>query len=283
MNLNNDNEKFDFRIGHMIYKNLDASPNDIKLTLGLWIKELSNHIKIPIKTIFYENMDDLKTDIEQNKINYIILNPLDVVNYIEEDILMPGYAPSRKNFNANNKIVLVVRKKDNITNISELKNKKIGIFKNDQIGKLYLDTLVLKNSYTKSDKFFSKIKLKKNRSRALNDLFFKKIDAAIINQATLDLMMEMNPQVGKSIKIINSIVLQTSSVAFFIKGTPQNLMNKFHSSISTLHENKRAQQILTLFKADELKKINISQLKTLKELKLENIQLSKKTNVGKHD
>ena len=46
-------------------------------------------------------MDDLKTDIEQNKINYIILNPLDVVNYIEEDILMPGYAPSRKNFNAN--------------------------------------------------------------------------------------------------------------------------------------------------------------------------------------
>lgn len=73
----------------------------------------------------------------------------------------------------------------------------------------------------------------------------------------------MNPQIGKSVKIIEEKSLSLSVVGFFVKDTEQHIVDKFVNGIEKIHESERSKQILTLFKANHLEKTDKKDLKEL--------------------
>ena len=109
----------------------------------------------------------------------------------------------------------------------------------------------------------------------LLDLFFKKIDIAVIRQGTFNLVNELNPQVGRSIAVLESRVLGDGMVGFFSKNADKNLITNFYKGIDKVNNSVRSQQILTLFKADFIEKVDKESLKILEMFYLEYVKLGK--------
>ena len=253
------------KVAHMLYSSLDASKKDIETTLTLWITDMGKHINIPVETHFYNSIEDVKKDMSSGKVNYMLIKPMDVIKYFDLEKLIDGYSPARKRDNIHNKLILVVRKDSQIKSIKDLKNKTLGLSNNNEIKTMYIDTLLMNQNLPKSKKFLSKtIKYTKN-SKALLELFFKKIDVAIITKGTLELMNEMNPQIGKSTKILEEKSILLGNVGFFSINTDKEIIDKFNKGIKQLHDSERSKQILTLFKAERLERTNREELKKLKE------------------
>jgi ABC-type phosphate/phosphonate transport system substrate-binding protein len=253
------------KVAHMLYSSLDASPKDIKTTLSLWMKDLGQHVDIPIESNFYTSIEDIKKDIAKGKVNYMMIRSIDAVKYFNTNELISGYAPVRLKNSTHNTLILITRKDSNFKNLRDLKNKEFGLYVNEEVGKLYIDTLLMQKNLPRYKKHFSKIHKYTKRSKVLLDLFFKKIDAAIITQGTLDLVNEMNPQIGKSIKIIEKKSLSLSVVGFFAKDTEQHIIDKFVDGIEKIHDSERSKQILTLFKANHLEKTDKKDLEELQK------------------
>ncbi len=253
-------------VGHLLYGSVDASPKDIKTTLGLWMQELGLHIGMQIEAHFYDSVDMLEKDFTAGKLDYILINPLDLIKNFDLEEHIEGFSPSRDGANQHNTLALLVRNDLQIKTIHDLQGKRVGVQKDDEVGRIYLDVLLMEEGLSRHQAFFSKVIIEKKHSKILLKLFFNKIDAAVVTKGTLELVNEMNPQVGDTMHILEERSVQMGMASIFHKDIDPKIIEKFEHSIKTLHENKRAKQILMLFKADRLERFSKSDSDELKAL-----------------
>lgn len=253
-------------VGHLLYGSVDASPKDLKTTLGLWIQELGAHVGMQIEAHFYDSIDIMEKDFSAGKLDYILINPLDLIKSFDLEEHIEGFTPSRDGVNKHNTLVLLVRNDLQIKTIHDLQGKRVGVQKDDEVGRVYLDVLLMEEGLSRYDAFFSKVITEKKRSKILLKLFFNKIDAAVVTKGTLELVNEMNPQVGDAMHILEERSVQMGMASIFHKDIDPKIIEKFENAIKTLHENERAKQILMLFKADRLKRFSKSDSDELKAL-----------------
>lgn len=263
------------KIAHMLYSSLDASPKDIKITLSLWMEEISETMDIELETYFYTSVQEIQKDMHSGKVNYMIIRSIDLVKHFNQDHLIEGFAPQRRQNNLQDRLLLVSSKENKTYKINDFKDKKFGICNSEYVGKIYIDTLLMQKNFAKHEDYFSKTVEYKKCSKVLLDLFFKKIDIAVIRQGTFNLVNELNPQVGRSIAVLESRVLGDGMVGFFSKNADKNLITNFYKGIDKVNNSVRSQQILTLFKADFIEKVDKESLKILEMFYLEYVKLGK--------
>lgn len=103
----------------------------------------------------------------------MMIRSIDAVKHFNTDELISGYAPVRLKNNTHNTLILITRKDSDIKNLKDLKNKRFGLYTNEEVGKLYIDTLLMQNNLPKYEKHFSEVHTYAKRSKALLDLFLK--------------------------------------------------------------------------------------------------------------
>lgn len=252
-------------VGHMLYSSLDATPKDIKTSLSLWMEEMSTHIDLEINSHFYTSIETLKKDLEEEKINYMIVKSIDVIKYFDYEKLIEGYSPARKKSASHNTLMIITHKNSKIDSIEDLKGKRVGFYTNDAMDIIYLDTILLEKNLENHENYFSKVVSYKKRSKVLLDVFFRKVDVAVVTQGTLELVNEMNPQVGRAIKIIDEKSFALGMTGFFSKNVDKSIVNSFYNGMEDITNSERAKQILTVFKADILKITDKEELRKLQE------------------
>lgn len=260
---------------HLLDTSFDISPQDMKSALTLWIREVGKSANIEIESHYYTSIEDLKKDMLNAKVNFMVVQSIDVVESFNLDELIEGYSPVRKNNNIHNTLVVVVHNKSKIKTVEDFKGKRLGLYTNSDIEQLYIDTLLLEKNLPIHSKYFSSVKKYKKRSSALLDLFFNKIDVAIITKGTLELAAEMNPQIKNSIKVLNEKYFRLGMVGFFSKNIDKKTLDKFYGGIERITESERAKQILTLMKSDKLEKTNKDELYKLQRFYNEYLELKK--------
>jgi len=265
------------RIGHMLDTSLDVSPKDMKVSLRLWITEIGKSTGLEFEPQFYNSIKELKEDMDQGNIDYIIVRALDVVEEFDINDLIEGYSPVRANNSIHNTLSLVVPKKSNYQTLRDLKDKHIGLYEGSEAEEIFINSLLLEKELPVYTKYFSKLTYYKKRSRALLDLYFKKVDAVIVTKGTIDLASELNPQIGKSIQVIHQKQLHLGMVGFFSNKVDKTVVNKFYNGLINMTDNKRTQQVLTLFKSDRLEKTDKTKLLKLQQYYQDYLNLQKVT------
>ncbi|MET0066828.1 MAG: PhnD/SsuA/transferrin family substrate-binding protein [Candidatus Thiodiazotropha sp.] len=102
------------------------------------------------------------------------------------------------------RFLLLVKKDDPRRKLSEFRNGKLATCIGHLIGKRYLDVLLMQTGLPPTDRFFEEISVKQDVNATIVDLYFGRVDMALLPEYGMALARELNPQIDEELKIMSS-------------------------------------------------------------------------------
>ena len=265
-----------FRIGYSLKTLYDVDVTDAKAALEVWCKEIGEKDGFDVTSHFYEEVNLLINDMKSGKIDCGIFNAVDYLK-VRERIDFDRAFTRIRDRGKTEKYLLLVHEDSPYQDIIDLKGKKLSLMRWDEIGELFLNTLLLDERQQTIFQFFSSIDQRDKPSQVLLSVFFKQSDACIVTDLSLKMMTELNPQVGKKLRILKASPGMVMGFGFFRKNYAKEYKERIIDSILNLNESVRGKQVLLLFKSERFKEINESDMDTMKQLLLRNKKLASTT------
>jgi ABC-type phosphate/phosphonate transport system substrate-binding protein len=254
------------------YKNSfhGMSKEGVMIANNVYMNELVNDINHTSKSKIYDDINEVVNDINTNELDYIVTSGLDFVMYFDLNKLIDGFMQGYED-GSKEVFIIIVLENSTMKNVSDLYKKKISVQKNDLITKLYVENKILEK-YKKLDVNFE---LYPTKQRALLKLFFGKVDAAIITNKSFELISELNPQIGKKVRVLEVTNIEAKNFGFFNKSLNEESRTLINKQVKSLHETTRGKQILNIFKTDSIVESKLVDLKIIDEIYKNNMRLKK--------
>ncbi|MCU7813471.1 MAG: phosphate/phosphite/phosphonate ABC transporter substrate-binding protein [Candidatus Thiodiazotropha sp. (ex Notomyrtea botanica)] len=216
----------------------------------------------------YSSPDDVLRDMKNHRLDAILTNPLDYIDLAHQINPTQQYSLTFAD-QLEQQILLIVRKDLKITQLNQLANKRLAFPAGNQLGKLYLDLILLRNKLAVSDDFFSEVHSGQDLNSAIIDLFFNKVDAALVTDVSYKLAIELNPQLSQEIEIFASSIPMIPLVIGINRSVPSDFTQQVELMVDNLDNYPRTLHLLSLFKANRIVRINKKQLEPIRALKAE--------------
>jgi ABC-type phosphate/phosphonate transport system substrate-binding protein len=258
-----------FRIGYSLKTVYDVNVADAKAALEVWCKEIGEKDGFDVTSHFYEDVNLLINDMKTGKIDCGVFNSVDYLQVRKEIDFDRAFTRIRDG-GKTEKFLLLVHEDSPYQDIVDLKGKKLSLLRWDEIGDLFLNTILLEEKQQTIFHFFSSIDQRDKPSQVLLSVFFKQSDACIVTDLSLKTMTELNPQVGKKLRVLKASPGIVMGFGFFRKDYTKEYKERIINSILNLNESVRGKQVLLLFKSDRFNEINESDMDSMKQLLLRN-------------
>ena len=151
--------------------------------------------------------------------------------------------------------ILLVRKDSAFSSVETLKGQTL-VFHDSMRTSLaqdWLDFLVLnEGSSSSAGEFFFGIETVPKVTAAVLPVFFSKKNCAVLCASDFSLMCELNPQIERDLEIIAKSPPLIPALMCFRKSFESEEKKELLLALSELHHNPAGEQILNLFKAEEL-------------------------------
>ena len=234
-----------------------ASRSDIEVSMNFWTKDLlaeeSRKINInltEIKAILYDSMQEMREAMLKGELDMIVGPPLLISKYFKREELADGFTGMLEGKRDDN-ILLIARNAHNISDIKDLKGKRLLVLEDDEFSEIFIDTLFLKQFNTSYKKIASSVEQQIKASRVVLDIYFNKADAGVVYRNSYEVMIELNPDIANATKIIAEYPMKSKNFGYFVKGYPYaETMSKM--AVNLFSKNSRSKQILEVFKTSEL-------------------------------
>jgi len=262
-------------IGYSSKTFLDVDMKDAVAALDVWVNELSAKEGFIAQNKIYEDLSLLVKDFQQGNLDFGIVKSLDYLKIrkgLHSELAMTYMKGGKKTI----RYYILVRYDSGITGIHGLRNKRLSMRRGDDMGLLFMNTLLLKNRQPEADKSFSYIDNKIRSSQVILSVFFGQSDVCITTDVAYRTMIELNPQVKENLKIISSSDELVEGVNFFRKDYDEHNKKIVLDRSQTLKDTARGKQILLLFKIDKVALVGEKDLDTVKSLVSEYEMLRKK-------
>jgi hypothetical protein len=234
----------------------------IKLWDNYFTKSVNNYsVTSTITTIdkFIRHLYEWKTD-------YVLLEGSSFIQYyhlLEPKLIDEAWLAQRTENNFE-EFVLLVRKDAKIDSFRQLRNSVFSLHSGYGLLQLYLEQLVNETSNSSMTDFFKKIRDTKTESLAILDVYFSKSDACLVAKHVLDNAIDLNPAIGKKIKIIqHSKRIFAPLIYLALNDATKNDQQNFSRAIEMLNNTVRGRQFLDLFGVHTIKRIDFRKLKPM--------------------
>lgn len=155
-----------------------------------------------------------------------------------------------------NKYLLLSRRGGKINSLAQLRGGQLVRLEaaNASTGAVWLQTLLQANNLGTVNSFLAGLEVVSKPSAALLPVFFGKKDACMVTQSSFDVMRELNPQIGKDLQELASSELFTDIVICLSHDdwTSDKGKADLTKALGELHLEPAGQQILSLFKINQL-------------------------------
>ncbi|HPG38762.1 MAG TPA: PhnD/SsuA/transferrin family substrate-binding protein [bacterium] len=258
-------------IGVGFYKDIipEANMLDVQVSLKLWAGELNKLMGLNYQTDskIFENYQEMVEAINKQQIHLSSMSSIDYIS-IREQVPLSAELTVGSGIDSLNQLVLLVHKDNSIHSLADLRNKIIVIPTSSTgvMFKMWLDTELDKNNLPVSDQYFKEIKYSGKESQLVLTVFFKQNDACVVYKSVFETMKKLNPQVGKSLVIIeNSPELVRSIICLTKKIDPRD-RNIIINSALRLDSYSYGKQFQTLFRFDKVLPISDENIKNIEKL-----------------
>ena len=178
--------------------------------------------------------------------------------------------------------VVLTRQGSGLNTLPDLRGKDIAeyLVAGSSMGRFWLESLLRTNRLGTHETFFGRAESVGKTSAAVLPVFFGKKDACLVDEKGFDIMKELNPQVGKKVQAVavsdtfvdGLLCLSNSGWA------SETFKRDLIQALGELHLEPAGQQILTLFKFDQLIPYEEGYLDTVKRLRTANDHAQKRAS-----
>lgn len=258
-----------FRLGVIADTFSGVNQNDARIALNVLLeKKLKDDFQQDgAETIVYPDIHAAMQDTQNGKLDLLTLPTMDYIRIKNRIRMIPemiaGIGPEKEQ-----SYVFLVNNSSNIQSLSQLNHKNLIVEKGVS-GKLalkWLDTLLLEQSLPESGFFFREIKQVDKSSRAMLPVFFGQADGCIVRNFAFETMAELNPQVGKKLKVLDRSPVFGSVLMCFRPGIKPGLADSIINFIQKMPDHAEHRQVLLLFQVKKIFRFKPEHLHTLEAL-----------------
>jgi len=255
---------------------LDSFPDiervDLEVALQFWAEQISKQKDIPASVTIYKDIKKMQKDFNQQKINFIVLSPLLILDYFDLKQLADGFKVYAADLSSE-ELLVVSNKDSNINSVNDFKNKKLSLLQNDAICEMYANTLTLDKFNLPSKIVFNHIDYIYKSPQLIYKLFFKKTDVILVYQRAYELAIELNPQIKHRTQIIHKLPNINRGLGFFHQAVDPQFRERVINILENIHRYPAGQQLLNIFFADKVIRSTVKDLQVLFKLKQKHLKL----------
>jgi len=250
-----------------------SNKTDIQISLNYWIEELTKSVGMDnVYSVLYDDINKMNQDFEKGVLDLIVAPPLLVATVFDRKLLIDGFIGVNSIDNIDN--LLIIARQEIDTPFGGYKGKRLLLPNNDLLAKIFLETEVLEQYNRSLQQVFSKINYSNKSQRMVLDLFFDKTDIAIVYESALNVILELNPQLEKRIKILKKFPIKGRNFGYFHRNFVYQ--KKLHEGLKMFNEQPRGKQILQVFHTSTVAICKVSYLDRLDDLYNKHLQLKNK-------
>jgi len=261
----------------------DVDINDAKMSTKMWTELLIKKKGFfgNAETVILKNSASIEKAIRTKGIDIVVIRPEEYFDLNNKSVLEPIFVSDYGRY-FYHEYLLIVRTDSGIEQLSDLKNKKITIetTQNGTLVNTWIETIIMRKGYHTLKDFFHSIKDAGNASKTLLPVFFRQADAAVVNRSAFETMQELNPQLGKELKVIATSPNLLTGMVCLRKDFYRTYKAEIMEILDDMHKTPQGRQILMLFRINRLVPFKPVYMETvealLKEHKNLKIALSRK-------
>lgn len=248
----------------------DVNPDDALAATKVWAEALGKQDGLWESTDAYviHDFDEMIYKVNNGLIDIIALSLIDYLA-IENNIEATPILTYTQGNKLEVEYVLIVHKESHVDDIGKLRDKRVIIFSkggSHSLASPWLDVLLFENGFSYPKDFFGKVKHVNKPSQALLPVFFRQQDAAVLSRSAFETASELNPQIGRELKVLCSSDPYVTSVICMRDNFDDFLKSKLVDIAAKIHERPKAFQTFAVFKLSKLVTWNNSYSVNVKRL-----------------
>jgi ABC-type phosphate/phosphonate transport system substrate-binding protein len=165
--------------------------------------------------------------------------------------------------------IILTHKELGLGTIQALQDKRINVLTNggtNMLAETWCAVLLGEVGLGTPDRFFSSIKRVRKASQGILPVFFKQTEAAVVTRASFDLAVELNPQLGRQLEIINESEPYVPIVVCIRNDLDEEKKRDYIEFATGLHENPNSMQTFLMFRLNRLVRWKPEYLSNVREL-----------------
>jgi phosphonate transport system substrate-binding protein len=257
------------RVGYSAQTFVEVDLDEARAVTRLWSEKIlaRKFTDGAVETVILEDTDAMLQGFREERIDLAALVSDEYLRLRDRVALDPVFVTAHAG-GVYSQIVLVVRRDADLGQLQDLRGKRLSISVEQAgtIHSLWLANQLLRADLPDDQAFFGSRKEATRTSQAILTVFFGQADACLTTRESFGLVSELNPQVGRDLKILIGSPDLASGVVVFRRGYDAVARGKLVESLATLHQDSQGRQLLRLFRMDRLVPYEESQLESVAAL-----------------
>jgi phosphonate transport system substrate-binding protein len=230
--------------------------NNASAAVKTWVRTLAAEHGIPAdpNPIIYNNQASLVNAVRHQQIDAITMTMDEywsIRNQVKFDRMIGNVRADGKFLE---EYVLLVRKDSGINHLADLKNRSLLELQSPSmsLAHIWLDTELMKQGLPPSGSYCDKVSQHNRLARVILPVFFRQCDACLVTRDGFETICELNPEVGKELKIMASSPAVLPGGCFFNASLSADQENQLIEQLKLLHTTPAGQQVLTVFQTERM-------------------------------
>lgn len=249
------------------FKNINR--NDARAAVKAWLDVVAQQKGFPAdsRVDILDSVAEMRERLLSRTVELVTLSISDYLELESSGLIVPVLTDIRNGQSgALYSYVLLVNPTSGATTIGNLRGKNILVSSRvgSNTGIAWIDVVLSKEKLGRAASFFGSIKVPDKAQACILPLFFGSVDACVVDESSLTLAKELNPQLGKLRVLARSRPLLESLVA--TPADPYSFQKELIDAMLSLHEDARGRQLLMVFKTDRLVRLQPGDVDAAREL-----------------
>ena len=240
--------------------------NEAMASAKVWLDVVARRRGFRVDSRFEvtDSQEDIRKRVEQGTVSMVFLDVMEYLSLPRPELLSPLLTSAAAAFRS----YLLVVPSGEASTVEELRGRSVSFYSlsNAYLGRKWLEVVLQERHLGRAERFFGPMIAAAKPSGACLPVFFGKTGACVIDQPSFDLLKEMNPQLGKKLRVI----LTSPRFLEGIIGMHVNhrtYREEFLQGLMEAHLDPEGRQILTVFRGDRIALVPPERLDAARELR----------------
>ena len=252
-----------------LFRGLDSG--ELISSANVWIQSIGKHagfVNQP-EIALVANAREMRKQVDDSATDLVVSSSLEYLALDRLNVLKPAVAMTAGSGDRGKiKYLLIVSREGGISQLTDLKGKSLNTYSRSEsnLNRLWLEVLLQGEHLAPADQYFGNAASSPKPSAACLPVFFGKVNACLIDDASWDTLRELNPQLQTKLRVLAESKPMIESL-ISIHARRQLFRTEVLRGIDGLQDDPEGRQVLLLFKCRRTVSIDIQDLAEVAELR----------------
>jgi len=230
----------------------EVNLNDARAAMQLWIKRMTSGLNVVMAPKLLNTTQDIHERTRKGLVDAVALNIIEfrpISEWLDTtQVVTSAGAAGMEQY------VILVKQNSGIHEVKDLKGCRLTMLKTPQmcVAPAWVSTLLEDRHHGKAEQFFGPIIPDGKVSRVVLPVFFGQANACLTSKRGFDMMSELNPQVGRELRVVASSPAMVVNFYIFRKNYQNENREKFIKALLELRASPAGEQLAMLFQFNQL-------------------------------